>query len=39
MKWVSRKWLRFRLVRLLIRCESEGIVRYESKIRAWRVLS
>lgn len=39
MKWLSRKWLRFKLVRLLIRCEAEGIVRYDSKLKAWRILT
>ena len=38
MKWLNRKWLRSKLIAFLIHCESKGVVRYDTKVRAWRVL-
>lgn len=38
MKGLLRRWLRAKLIAMLIHCESHGVVRYDSKVHAWRVL-
>lgn len=38
MNWLSKRWLRAKLIAFLIHCESHGVVRYDSTARAWRVM-